>query len=74
MLPSSLTEKLSLMPGANRDAITVTFRIHPGGDLLAEFEPTVRRTSVRPNAKLSYDQVGECMVDLMGGVGMARMS
>ena len=55
------------MPGANRDAITVTFRIHPGGDLVTEFEPTVRRTSVRPNVKLSYDQVGECMVvDLMG--------
>ncbi|SDY97960.1 RNAse R [Micromonospora pattaloongensis] len=65
MVPPALSEDaLSLLPGVDRDAITVELRIAPGGEVTAA---DVYATRIRSDARLSY----ETAADVLCGRGAA---
>lgn len=59
MLPARLSEgALSLLPGERRDTLTVTFTVHPDGQVTdVELVPT----TIVSDARLTYGQVAEHM-------------
>ncbi len=61
MLPTTLSEQaLSLLPGQDRDALTVEMRIAPDGTVTAA---DVVATRIRSDLRLSYEQAAEVLAN-----------